>query len=868
MLTTKELPIQQAVEGEKSNKTVYTFDEFKAELAINKVDDIFSDTKIKQDKEKYIFTINGENKFAINGEINLVNWIQKIYTEIGEKEKRTAEEQVLIRIQGLKLEYIKTKTQEDLALLKENISKVKTSVEKATDIENVKYKVERLIAFYEQEKDLAQSETSGWIFNTKYDRKDKGLRKIQKTEIKRRLKELKKIKEQIERLANNKDKKYSIDRKKQEVKTVEMDDVNAMDMKMTLKQLSDKIEDLGLSKEAPDFILARNEIILEQADTTPYFEIIGYDKSDAKKLNKALKKVNNEYAILDELKLTGAKRQELSQDLKKLEEYLTKVMNNPNTFKPSENPFVPTNTKEFCALMNIKPTPAQYEKANKEASKTPNVKNTKTSIGTATIEKDDIKKQTEYTSSRYSSAGEAFKKGGINGLSKYGLDQTNMKPEQKQFWSGVGNLAVTGGAIFLGWKMLSSAFKMVFKSDKEKKTGVYDSANRARLGIPTALIFGSQARTGEGPSSLFKGGALPEKVSNLFGRGAGAETTDKTTSKIEKAETGIKYSKGFPGATAVFNGLNYGEMKELLVKDDNHMKIDPDKYETLVNIFKNGSKKNTAGAEFLESIGKNDDKHMIDLALEGMGTSWDNIQDDSNKDKKFNETASESIARLASVAEYMEEKQYNKLNSETQYLVEKYIREGKDIDDLKDLDARGDVFYKETIVIDNTGLKDKIKTIANGNTEKEEELLLAINTFYNKMPNADKKIDLTGAGSEITFKTYDQTSTINLEKKSLKGFTPSSFSSYYELFKAASLTNYIKKLCKDKEATTAEPFHISTPGGDIEFADPSLFKFDTEIVSAGMGGSLKEISPILETYKKEYCTYLNTLKFWKQKATA
>jgi hypothetical protein len=60
----------------------------------------------------------------------------------------------------LKLEYIKTKTQEDLALLKENISKVKTSVEKATDIENVKYKVERLIAFYEQEKDLAQSETS------------------------------------------------------------------------------------------------------------------------------------------------------------------------------------------------------------------------------------------------------------------------------------------------------------------------------------------------------------------------------------------------------------------------------------------------------------------------------------------------------------------------------------------------------------------------------------------------------------------------------------------------------------------------------------------------------------------------------------
>ena len=64
-----------------------------------------------------------------------------------------------------------------------------------------------------------------------------------------------------------------------------------------------------------------------------------------------------------------------------------------------------------------------------------------------------------------------------------------MKPEQKQFWSGIGNLAVTGGVVFLGWKMLSSAFKMVFKSDKKEKTGIYDSSNRARLGIPTALIF-------------------------------------------------------------------------------------------------------------------------------------------------------------------------------------------------------------------------------------------------------------------------------------------------------------------------------------------------------------------------------------------
>lgn len=128
------------------------------------------------------------------------------------------------------------------------------------------------------------------------------MRRINKVEIKRRLTELYKIKKQVERLASNKGKKYTINRDNQEFKDVKMDDVNGMDMKMTLKQFSDRIEDLG--KEAPNFILARNEIILEQTDTVPYFEIMGYTTKDAGKISKSLRKVNNEYAILDELKLT------------------------------------------------------------------------------------------------------------------------------------------------------------------------------------------------------------------------------------------------------------------------------------------------------------------------------------------------------------------------------------------------------------------------------------------------------------------------------------------------------------------------------------------------------------------------------------
>jgi len=164
-------------------------------------------------------------------------------------------------------------------------------------------------------------------------------------------------------------------------------------------------------------------------------------------------------------------------------------------------------------------------------------------------------------------------------------------------------------------------------------------------------------------------------------------------------------------------------------------------------------------------------------------------------------------------------------------------------------------------------LADKIKKLANGDPKKEEELLLAINTFYDQMPNAEKKIELNGTRPEITFKTYEQTTAIDLKNKELKGFTPNRFSSYLETFKAANLTNRIKFLCKDKEAKSDKPFYLSPGGRDITFDNANIFSkdFDTEIVSAGRFGALEKISPTLEKNKQAYCDYLNTLKFWKEK---
>gem|GEM_PF-1780107 len=54
-----------------------------------------------------------------------------------------------------------------------------------------------------------------------------------------------------------------------------------------------------------------------------------------------------------------------------------------------------------------------------------------------------------------------------------------------------------GGMIFIGWKMIKSAFSIVFKSDKDKKTGIYDTSNIAWLLGPAALLGISQGVSGE-----------------------------------------------------------------------------------------------------------------------------------------------------------------------------------------------------------------------------------------------------------------------------------------------------------------------------------------------------------------------------------
>jgi hypothetical protein len=192
--------------------------------------------------------------------------------------------------------------------------------------------------------------------------------RINRTEIDRRIEQLNKIKQQIERLEQNKGKTYTIERKDADgdiaVKEVEMGDINALDERTTLLRLNQKVEELG--KEAPDFMRTRNEIIVENGDTTPYYELILNNVKDATKLKLAMQAINDDYILLNKMNLSVDKRQALQQDLIRLQEYLEDYANHPNK---QLKPFIPQSGDAFEKLCAIDPSLKNFTKLNVLAGK-------------------------------------------------------------------------------------------------------------------------------------------------------------------------------------------------------------------------------------------------------------------------------------------------------------------------------------------------------------------------------------------------------------------------------------------------------------------------------------------------------------------
>lgn len=847
------IDIIQANEWEKAEKIINNKNEFITELSAYEIKDI-SQIKIKQDKQRYIFEINGKNQFAIDGKYNLKNYIQAFYDSQLNLAKSDEFKRVFVRMNGLEIQLVTANTREELTLFKNELNTSQQRFENANNIPAIKKRIEQLQEYFSQQKVEAQK-NSRLLFNKEYDRYDKWLWNLNELQLQIWLRKLNKIQKEVENLEN---------------KPLSTKEVTAFVQQKTVQQLTEEID--VLSQEAENYIVSKSDIIREKGDSNPYFGIDTHTAMDESKLRMILAKIKNNQAYLNKLELPNSLHQYAIQDLKALGEYLEKTVDNPNTFDPIEEPFVPAHAAIFKYMFSMDPelrevfsTKKEKKiKKDKEEKNTGNDKLNNQQTDTNQQEKNNKEQWTENNEKEdisISSYKEAFEKKWVNGMVKYALDQTHMSPEQKNFWWGTANLAMIGGMAFLGWKFFRNAIKLFSK----KWRGELADGGWWWIAAPLLAVGVTQWLTGESPWSLLNGGKNTEALMGLFGGKKGKEQQNGSPSSQEQQQ----YVEWFNGAMSLFNGKSYKEIQDMLEKDaDGKMKIKPDYYDTWKATLEKGTPEQKLAASFLSNIGKDDQNGMIDLALTGMWITWETLSATPNE--SFNEKAGEVIIRLGQLYGYMEASGKN-LNPETMEMVRQYIKTwNPSLDNLK---ARYDVFETPVNLGDDVkkALKDKIETLAITDPKQKRDFTQAFYHFYQNFPaEADTKkyIDITKKGDDIILKTYHYETKIDLGTKTIPGLLnantyPLAFDSYQEMLNAANLTNRIKFLTKDWEAQWVNPFIINS-FGNIEFNNTKrydLSELDKRILTEE---GLNQVSPKLWTTQKEaYVKYLNDL--WTRK---
>ena len=246
--------------------------------------------------------------------------------------------------------------------------------------------------------------------------------------------------------------------------------------------------------------LTNPQLMNKPFDASVYgIEIPIFSSEDVRKLYKIVETQDKEMTAMDEGLFNTALVKLDLEDRQNFKVYLDKVIEKQKD--PSKEKYTPQHLEGFKELLRDCPWVKGYVafpeegKNNKEGTKEE-----------ASVFNPNSKKMKKFIEQHpeYATRKEALGKGGLAGLAEYGLDKTNMTPEQKKFRGGVGQLGLTVGAVYVGFKMLSSAFNLISK--KHKADDAARAKDWARLWMPTAALFGLQATTGEGFGALIHGG--------------------------------------------------------------------------------------------------------------------------------------------------------------------------------------------------------------------------------------------------------------------------------------------------------------------------------------------------------------------------
>ncbi|MDD3262451.1 MAG: hypothetical protein PHR61_01275 [Candidatus Absconditabacteria bacterium] len=829
------------------------YDIFQNELAINNILDPLKDTEIRKYGNHFFFSKNGKELFSLKSEKTFLDFLNEFYNQ-----QETVEKQILVDLNNLKLSIyvgdpsiVGVKEQEQIDKLTKDI-----------DINTLVKTTEKLKATLEDQEKSIRGQGRRFNFkgmkNTKEERE---LWKQYEKQIDARLREIKKIEQNIQKLDEG---------------GTEYEDVNDYRALNGLPQIASKLREL--SSEVVDIDDALLSLSLGKLPESVYFDYKIRGKKAAEKLRDSMINFNEELIAITTATHTAAGERLRQEDLTSLQKYLNGVIN--GEIDPATQAFTAEQERAFKYLRTIDPTlqdtfdalPATGRKARRAQKAavsgnvgTGNVGDVNTTgntniVGGGAVGGNNPESQKISDQQDYKDRNEALANGGAYGLLDHATKGfQDQSPRAQQFYRNFGNMALVAGGVFVGLKVIKSLWRIV--------TGKADGTKNERawvLGTAGVLLA-----TAGRPQDLFRGGYPSEMLSNFFNRvGIGKKNDSFETTP-----------QAVVAAMALFNGKNYGQIRDMLTQENGKMKIDPNKYDQMIVELNtiiaepNSTPEQKTRAElqlkFLQTVGKEDKNGFVDHALTSVGLTWEELIKTENRNQSFDKDISKVMERIVLINQKMgnSNNPYKSTNPEMDANIQSYISKGTP--SLEDLEAMG-AFEKNVNISaeEQTRLRTMIEELGVTDVNKKEQILQGLYQFYMDRPTTDPTtkagLKIENDGGRISLSTYGQKTRIDIENKSILTEGGSiNFASTKELLKAASLTNRLKEITKPQDIGEKEkPFDITTRG-NIKFNDTERYeprKLDTTLVKEN---SLREISPTLSDKKDQYVAYLNDR--WKHK---
>jgi len=820
-------------------------DAFLATLNDYKINDISdpNQVQIQKDGDRYIFTIfdteNNKTTFALRNKGN----VEVFITAFLDRQK-TQDQEVAVYMTWIERNQliIKKWTYEEMQKLRGEVFEHNVNSRNPDKIED---RIDMLKDFFDAQKDESRREAF-WL-TSKYSRSpmERDFWAINKQEAKKRLKDLKNIETEFKKL------------NKKEI--VENDELNYDLTKNRLINLSMQLD--KLSANVPLFETQNNALKSGTTDITPDYKIdvARMNKSQAKRLLKTIKDYNEKQRKVSNISSDASQEHLKARDMSGLQAYLEWVVN--WTINPSVTPFDPKWQDDYNAMVdfdkswqNDYPNLSWRNPDNNDKNISNNNPNNPTTWNEQLNQNDQVNNNGK-VKDQYWNWVDAVWWWWIFWWIDHGTEWRQDQSERWQkFYKSFGNVALLAGGIFLGIKALGATWRIIRWKKKEW--------DRWWLWWTAWLLLLTAGR----PQDLFKWGYASEKFADLL-RLIGIDGK-KNDGSAESSQQSVEQSTTW--AMALFNGMKYEDMAKIIETNNGKMKLKPDVRQARLTDAKN--KLPTASVDekanlqwkiaFLEAIGQNDDRWLLDLALTSMGVSYPTLS--SSPNSTFNESAQAFIQRSIDLGELMNSKDYQKTNNESDEKIREYMAGNMTLEELENSGA----FEKKVSLSQDVQnlLKSQIETLSITDDKDKQNLTEAVMQFYQDWPTSDKSgFKIEKDGDNIIISTYGEKTPITLDKKI--NWLPVTFDTTKEAIRVANLTNRIKNLSRNlKPAKDDKPFHIEsmTTGsgvGWIAFDNQDRYKVWTTDVTMISTSWLEDVSKIIsqDENKKIYVEYLNGL---------